>query len=86
VKRAELEVAVRHATRVTGPRQVLVIGSPAFLGSYDKTQLPERANLSEEVDLAPITDDEDYTLATLIDANLGSGRGSTSTTDSTSRV
>ena len=71
MKRRELEEAIRHATAVTEQREVLVIGSQAILGSYDETQLPERATLSEEVDIAPITDDEDYTLATLIDANLG---------------
>lgn len=71
MKRKELEDAIRHATRVTEQREVLVIGSQAILGSYDETQLPERATLSEEVDIAPITDDEEYTLATLIDANLG---------------
>ncbi len=71
MKRAELEEAIRHATRVTGQRELLVIGSQAILGSFDETQLPVRATLSEEVDIAPISDDEDYTLATLIDANLG---------------
>ena len=71
MKRTELEDAIRHATRVTHQREVLVIGSQAILGSYDETQLPLRATLSEEVDIAPITDDEDCTLATLIDANLG---------------
>jgi hypothetical protein len=71
VKRSELGDAIRHATRVTAQREVLVIGSQAILGSYDETQLPERATLSEEVDIAPIADDEDYTLATVIDAELG---------------
>ena len=71
MKRRELEEAIRHATRVTEQREVLVIGSQAVLGSYDETQLPERATLSEEVDIAPITDDADYTLATLNYANLG---------------
>ena len=71
MKREELEDAIRHATRATEQREVLVIGSQAILGSYDETQLPERATLSEEVDIAPITDDEEYTLATLIDVNLG---------------
>ncbi|MET4638372.1 DUF6036 family nucleotidyltransferase [Mycetocola sp. 2940] len=71
MKRAELEDAVRHATRVTGEREVLVIGSQAILGSYDETQLPARATLSDEVDIAPISDDQYYSLATLIDANLG---------------
>lgn len=69
--RKELEEAIRHATRVTQQREVLIIGSQAILGSYDEGQLPERATLSEEVDIAPITDDEDYTLATIIDAELG---------------
>lgn len=71
MKRRELEEAIRQATKVTEQREVLVIGSQAILGSYDETQLPERATLSEEVDIAPITDDADYALATLIDANLG---------------
>lgn len=71
MKREELEDAIRHATRATEQREVLVIGSQAILGSYDETQLPERATLSEEVDIAPIADDEEYTLATLIDVNLG---------------
>jgi hypothetical protein len=71
VKRGELEDAIRHATRVTQQREVLVIGSQAILGSYDETQLPLRATLSEEVDIAPISDDEEHTLATLIDVNLG---------------
>lgn len=69
--REEFEEAIRHATRVTRQREVLIIGSQAILGSYDEAQLPERATLSEEVDIAPITDDEDSTLATLIDAELG---------------
>lgn len=69
--REELEEAIRNATRVIQQREVLIIGSQAILGSYDEAQLPERATLSEEVDIAPITDDEDYTLATLIDAELG---------------
>lgn len=71
MKRGELEDAIRHATRITEQREVLVIGSQAILGSYDETQLPERATLSVEVDIAPIADDEKYTLATLIDVNLG---------------
>lgn len=69
--REELDEAIRHATRVTQQREVLIIGSQAILGSYNERQLPERATLSEEVDIAPITDDEDYTLATIIDAELG---------------
>ncbi len=71
MNRAELHDAIRHATRVTRQREVLVIGSQAILGSFDETQLPPRATLSTEVDIAPIVDDDDYTLATLIDANLG---------------
>lgn len=71
MKRAELYDAIRHATRVTRQREVLVIGSQAILGSFDETQLPARATLSVEVDIAPTVDDEGYTLATLIDANLG---------------
>ncbi|MDH6237555.1 hypothetical protein [Cryobacterium sp. CG_9.6] len=65
--RDELQEAIRQATRVTQQREVLIIGSQAILGSFDEAQLPERATLSEEVNIALITNDEDYALATLID-------------------
>ncbi|TFC82416.1 DUF6036 family nucleotidyltransferase [Cryobacterium sp. TMT3-29-2] len=71
MKRRELEETIRQATRATERREVLVVGSLAILGSYDDAQLPERATHSEEVNIAPIADAADYTLATLIDAKLG---------------
>ena len=78
--------AVPHATTVTEQREVLVIGSQSILGSYDETQLPDRATLSEEVDIAPITDDADYTLAPSSTPTWGSGHSFTGTTASTCRV
>lgn len=71
MKREELEAAIRHATRVTGHHTVLVIGSQSILGSYTEVQLPDRATFSEEVDIAPLSDDADGTVATILDVNLG---------------
>jgi len=71
VKRVDLEEAIRHATRVTRQRELLIIGSQAILGSFSENQLPELATISEEVDIAPVIDDEDHSLATIIDAELG---------------
>lgn len=48
MKRAEPEDAIRHTARATQQREVLVIGGQAILGSYNETQLPVRATLSEK--------------------------------------
>lgn len=71
MNRAELELAIVTATRAIGQSQVLIIGSQAILGSYNENQLPERATASQEVDIAPLTDDDKESLATKIDATAG---------------
>src|SRR5665213_3191814 len=71
MKREQLEVAVIAATEIIRQREVLIIGSQAILGSYPEDQLPERATMSNEVDIALLGDDASETLADLIDGQLG---------------
>jgi hypothetical protein len=71
MKREQLEVATIAATEIIRQREVLIIGSQAILGSYREEQLPERATMSNEVDIAPLGDDASETLADLIDGQLG---------------
>jgi hypothetical protein len=71
VKREELELAIVAATEIIRQREVLVIGSQSILGSFSEAELPERATMSNEADMASLHDDEAETLATLIDAALG---------------
>jgi hypothetical protein len=71
VKRRELELAIVAATEVIRQREVLVIGSQSILGSFSDTELPERATMSNEADIASLQDDAAETLATMIDAALG---------------
>lgn len=69
--RDELELAIRSATEIIHQHEVLIIGSQSILGSYDESDLPERATMSNEVDIAPLSDDDAETLATLLDAAVG---------------
>jgi hypothetical protein len=71
MNRAERELAIASATQIIRQRQVLVIGSQSILGSFSKEELPARATMSAETDIAPLDDDAAETLATLIDALLG---------------
>ncbi len=71
MKRSQLELAIHTASTAIGQAQVLVIGSQAILGSFTERDLPERAYQSREVDIAPLTDDENESLATLIDVTAG---------------
>jgi hypothetical protein len=71
MKRADLELAIYTASQIIRQESVLVIGSQSILGSYSETQLPSRATMSQEVDIAPVSDDEQETLATRIDVLAG---------------
>lgn len=71
MKRSELEHAIRVATEIVRQDKVYIIGSQAILGSFDETQLPEEATLSNEVDIAAVKDDPDETAATLLDGQAG---------------
>jgi hypothetical protein len=56
VKRAELEHALRSASKITGDNVILVIGSQSILGSYWEDELPPEATVSMEVDLGFFND------------------------------
>ena len=71
MKRTELELAIYTASQIIRQESVLVIGSQSILGSYSETQLPVRATISQEVDIAPLVDDDMETLATRIDILAG---------------
>lgn len=50
---------------------MLVIGSQSILGSFSEAELPARATMSQEVDIAPLADDDKESLATRIDVLAG---------------
>ena len=52
----ELRQLARRAANYTGYRQILVLGSQAIHGSLPGVTLPEITTLSEEADLAVVTD------------------------------
>ncbi|BBZ01202.1 hypothetical protein MCHIJ_06390 [Mycolicibacterium chitae] len=62
MRRDQLEHAIRAACQVTGQDEVIVVGSQAILGSYPEYELPMLATRSMEVDILPITDDNNRTI------------------------
>lgn len=71
MKRSELLLAIKVATEIIRQDGVLVIGSQSILGSFHEDQLPPAATTSVEVDIAPLRDDEQESLATLSDGQAG---------------
>ncbi|MFC8039548.1 DUF6036 family nucleotidyltransferase [Paenarthrobacter sp. NPDC057355] len=71
MRREELEHAIRAATEIIHNDRVIVIGSQSILGTYTEDQLPLAATMSDEVDIAPLADDDAGTLADRIDAAIG---------------
>lgn len=73
MRRAQLEHAIRTACQIIQQPEVIVVGSPAILGTYDESQLPAEATMSIEVDILPIADSNDETarLADLIEGVAG---------------
>ncbi|MFJ4261986.1 DUF6036 family nucleotidyltransferase [Paenarthrobacter nicotinovorans] len=69
--RSELEHAIRAATEIVRAPAVIIIGSQAILGSFTEDDLPPEATMSDEVDVAPMDDDDAQTLATELDAAIG---------------
>ncbi|QOD05904.1 DUF6036 family nucleotidyltransferase [Pseudarthrobacter sp. BIM B-2242] len=57
MRRDELELAIRQATRIIQHDQVVIIGSQSILGSYTEDQLPTAVTMSTEVDIAPMRDE-----------------------------
>jgi hypothetical protein len=71
VRRRELEHAIRAATEIIRQDAVFIIGSQAILGSFTEDELPAEATHSEEVDVAPLKDDDAQSLATELDTAIG---------------
>lgn len=73
MRRNQLEHAIRAACQITGATEVIVVGSQAILGTYPEYELPTLATRSLEIDILPITDDNNVTieLADLIVAIAG---------------
>jgi len=70
MRRSQFFKAVSSAARAAGTSEVLVIGSQAILGTYDENELPARATLSRELDVAALHD-ELGVIANRIDVELG---------------
>jgi hypothetical protein len=62
MRRDQLEHAIRTACQITGQSEVIVVGSQAVLGTYPEYELPSLATSSLEIDILPITDDNDETM------------------------
>ena len=63
MRRDEVEHAIRTACQIIGRHEVIVVGSQAILGSYDESGLPSAATLSREIDVLPIADTNEETMA-----------------------
>lgn len=63
MRRDQLEHAIRTACQILDQTEVIVIGSQAILGTFAESDLPSEATMSLEVDILPISDDEDSTAA-----------------------
>ena len=68
--REQLAHVLRTVARISGERDILVIGSQSILGSYPEDALPARATGSMEVDTAFFTD-PGGAKADDVDVNLG---------------
>jgi hypothetical protein len=70
VTREQLSHVLRTVARISGDRDILVIGSQSILGSYPEDRLPPEATGSMEVDTAFFSD-PDGAKADVVDVNLG---------------
>ena len=62
MRRDQLEHAIRATCQINGQLEVIVVGSQAILGTYPEYELPSAATRSLEVDILPITDDNNQTI------------------------
>lgn len=60
MNRRELEEAIVRACEIVGQDRVIVVGSQAILASFNFHELPKRATLSREADIAPEHDMNDF--------------------------
>jgi hypothetical protein len=58
MRRDQLEHAIRAACQAVEKDEVIIIGSQAILGTFSEKQLPREATMSLEVDVLPVSDDE----------------------------
>lgn len=58
----QLEHTIRASCQIVGQLEVIVVGSQAILGAYPEYELPSAATRSLEVDILPITDDNNETM------------------------
>lgn len=56
MKRQELAHLLRASCKITGDRDILVIGSQSILGTFDEDDLPPEATASIEADIAFLDD------------------------------
>lgn len=70
MNREQLAHVLRAAARIVDDPQIIVIGSQSILGTFDADDLPDRATLSIEADLA-FRDDPEEKKSDLVDANIG---------------
>ncbi|GAA4814968.1 DUF6036 family nucleotidyltransferase [Tomitella cavernea] len=68
--RDELGHLLRAACTITGDRDVLVVGSPSILGTFDEADLPPTATASIEADIA-FLDDADRSKADDVEGAIG---------------
>ncbi len=73
MRRDQLEHAIRASCQIIERNEVIIVGSQAILGTFDENQLPSEATMSLEVDILPVSDDEDETaeLADLLEGVAG---------------
>lgn len=70
MNREQLSHVLRAAARITGDKDILVIGSQAILASHDEEELPDPATMSLEADLA-FFDDPQASKASAVDGAIG---------------
>jgi hypothetical protein len=73
VTREQLAHVLRTVARISGERDILVIGSQSILGSYPEDTLPARATGSMEVDTAFFAD-PDGAKADVVDVRTSTRR------------
>lgn len=70
MNREQLAHVLRSAARIVDDPEIIVVGSQSILGTYDADELPERATLSMEADLA-FRDDPDDEKSDKVDGSIG---------------
>jgi len=56
MRRDQLEHAIRTACQIIGHHEIIIVGSQAILGSFDESELPATATMSQEIDALPMAE------------------------------